>query len=242
MSKGWKIYNILLWTSSTLIAVWIPNSSLLQNKESLVYKYLFANPFPILCLMAVCVISSIWKKISEENTHKANLQDFLEFIHGNIFPHDSGGRDPNYRITLFVPGKNLWLQKKLKFYARSGKPPKSKIKWSINKSEYARSDDEHDGVVGYAWAKEIFIEIDDLPDYDKSLPIDKNKYIKKTFLDSKRIKKLSWLSRSYRCLVIRNKDGQKVGALMVESKNPVGLKRIKSKNLKYAAGALQCFF
>ncbi len=242
MPKGWKLYSILLWASWSLIAVWKPISGLFKNEESLIFKLLFASPYPFICLILVFLLSNIRKRIVEDKSHRGNLQDFLEFIHGNIFPHDSGGNDPNYRITLFVPGKNLLQQKKLKFYARSGKPPKSKIQWSINKSEYARSEKEYDGVVGCAWAKEIFIEIDDLPDYHKCLPIDKQKYIEKSFLDGKRLKKLSWLSRSYRCLVIKNKLGQKVGALMVESKDPDGLKRITSKRLKYAAGALQCFF
>lgn len=247
MVKPWKTYDVIFWFSWVLITISPHIFNLAQDKLTqdnanvLFWKHIltFKHPYFYIVLAVFFVVSVIWGWKDKRVTSKYTLENFLEFLHTNYLPHHSGGKNPDCRITVFVPGRYIPVRGQyLKFYARSGLPRKSMSKWSITQSEL----EKYDGVVGFAWAREYFIAIDDLPDYDGAIPEDKNRYCKEAFVTEERINQLSWKARSFRCLVIKDKSGQKVGALMMESKNPDGLRCIQADTLQEAAKILQCFF
>lgn len=242
MAKGWKLYNILLWTSWALIPVWVPVSKFFPHtsqKEYEIARKILASDSTLIFLIIVFIGSNIWKRASEDNTHKRNLEKYLELLHEKYFPHEDGGKHHEYRITLFVP--NWWNQ--LEAYAKSGNPPLSGTNYSIKKSENAVEKKDYDGIVGRAWGTGVFVAIDNLPDYDKASPFGKEQYAKEIFLSKKKCEKLKWRSRSYRCLVIKNKIGEKVGVLVMESQMaPQGLNKVTAGLLTETAKTLQCFF
>ncbi len=243
MAKGRKsFYSILIWTFSALIPVWVYVSKLLVRileKEHKLASKIIASDGILILFIAVLVVSNILKGISEGSSRKENLEHYLKILHERYFPHEVGKKHPDYRITLFVPN---WY-KQLKPYVQSGNPPLSGTKWSIKKSENAAREQDYDGIIGYAWSKGIIVIKDDLPDYTKATLADKDLYLKQLFLNKEKIKKLKWQSRSYRCLVIKNKIGDQVGALVMESMvDPKGLTKITPKLFTEIAENLQCFF
>jgi hypothetical protein len=173
---------------------------------------------------------------------KKSVLRFLNLVHEKHFSHPDGGLHPDYRVTLFKPmaWKKLCFEKPiiqrfLKFYARSGGTyPKSKVKWSITHSENER----FDGITGFAWVNDFVVAYDDLPDYT----IEPKQYCVLTHITEEKAKKVRWHARSFRATVLKNKKGEKVGVLMMESVHPEGLKQIKPSTLREESRYFQIFF
>jgi len=162
------------------------------------------------------------------------LKKFLDHLHKKYFPHPTGGLNPFCRVTLFTPGsirrKSLGVRSRSGGFRRT-----SKVRWSIKRSE---AEDFH-GIAGYAWALGIFVPIDGLPDYDNCSPEEKVRYLRETFATEKEVSRLHWKARSYRGLVVKNQRGDKIGVLMMESRQPDGLAHINADTFTGEAEYLQ---
>ena len=111
----------------------------------------------------------------------------------------------------------------------------SRVRWSIKKSEAER----FHGVAGCAWALDIFVGIDGLPEYDKCSSTDRAKYLNETFIGEREVLKLHWKARSFRGLAVKNHRGEKIGVLMMESKQPHGLTQITAETFSGEVEYLQ---
>lgn len=187
---------------------------------------------PIIAASLIAVIE-IWRDLKYRPS-RVLLKSFLNYVHKKHFPHRDGGLSPNCRVTLFAPG--TIRRKSLGVKARSGGfKMTSKVRWSIKRSE---AEDYH-GIAGYAWAQGIFISIDGLPDYSNCTPSQQQHYLRSTFITEKEVSKLHWKARSFRGLAVKNQAGDKVGVLMMESKQPDGLAAISAEALTGEAEYLQ---
>ena len=186
-------------------------------------------------VIAVCLLAGL--QIYQEyrdNASKKLLKRFVDHLHKKHFPEPTGGNDPNYRVTFFTRGS--LRRNSLGVRVRSGSlHPTSRIRWDIKKSE---AEDYH-GVAGFAWARGVFVAIDDLPDYDGGRQPDRDNYLKRTFIKEQDAKRIHWKARSYRGLAVQNSKSEKVGVLMMESKTPDGLKEITPETLWSEAEYLQ---
>ncbi len=111
----------------------------------------------------------------------------------------------------------------------------SRVRWSIKKSEA----EKYHGIAGYAWALGIFVAIDGLPNYDMCSPAEQLRYLKATFITERDVSKLHWKARSFRGLAVKNQRGEKIGVLMMESKQPSGLAQITAETFSGEAEYLQ---
>jgi hypothetical protein len=180
---------------------------------------------PIACIFLIAVVEIAYECF--DHSSKRVLKKILDHMHKKYFPHETGGLNPNYRITVFKPG---WLVRSgsLGVWARSGTMhQKSRLRWNIKQSE----DGRFHGIVGNAWATSIFVTIDGLPDYSAGTIKEKDDYLKRTFITQEEVLKLNWTARSYRCLIIKNRSDERVGVLMMESKHPNGLEHITADAL-----------
>ena len=240
MTKSWRFYDIAIWASWILIAALNYFPAKVEEGDHKVREFIINYKFYIgITLIIIFILAKIWKSRKESTSGKTNLQYYVELLHKKYFPHSTGGKDPDSRVTVFVPCRPFpFFKKWLKFYVRSGLPVRSNARWDIAKSE----NKNYDGVAGKAWAQEIFLTIDNLPDYNNANKRQKKEYCKKTMITEEKIESVKVKSRSFRCLVIKNKMGKKVGALMMESTNEIGLANIDSGTFTDVAGTLQCFF
>jgi len=134
-----------------------------------------------------------------------------------------------------VPGSIL-RRSTLGVRARSGGFHKtSRVRWSIKRSEA----ENYHGIAGHAWALGIFVAIDGLPNYDTCSPSEQQKYLKDTFIGEREVSKLHWKACSFRGLVVKNLRGEKIGVLMMESKQPNGLAQIDAETFSGEAEYLQ---
>lgn len=248
----YKISNIVIISIPIFLTIW-PYIIEISNKKaekteniSIIWQLAIAGRYVIPFLSVLLFLFIQFYRLIVDNEYKKVLSNITEQIHFRYFPKDQVGCDPDYRVSLFVPTvfKRIWKipfifgKRYLKCYVRSGTPKRSKVRWCINDSENGA----YDGVVGFGWATGIFVEIDNLPEYNENDDDCVNKYMKTTYITPDKIKKLNVLSRSYRCLVIKNRRGDKIGVLMMESINPQGLVAISSDSLVQEAQFLQCLF
>ncbi len=190
----------------------------------------FAIPFALAILLFAA-------DLYQEFRYQASsvvLKRFLDHLHTKYFPYQTGGLDPNFRVTLFTVG--TVRRKSLGVHARSGGLHRtSRVRWSIKRSEA----ENYHGVAGYAWAVQIFVAIDGLPDYYHGHPHDKETYRQRTFATEEDLERLHWKARSYRGLVVKNQRGDKVGVLMMESKEPDRLASVTADGFFAEAEYLQ---
>jgi hypothetical protein len=178
------------------------------------------------------------------DTRKSKIRGFLKCLHERYFSVGPGMPDPECRVTLFVPRtrprlsfrRPVFRRHVLKFCVRSMElHSTSRTTWDIDKSKRG----QFDGIAGYAFATGVFVQKDDLPDYDGGNQQDRDRYLQETFTTKKRVEKLSWRARSFRALVVKDRAGNDIALLMMESKNPRGLAVIDSMKLYWEARLLQ---
>lgn len=172
----------------------------------------------------------LWSKYSIEG----QLKPFLDHLHEKYFPYPTGGRDPDYRVSFFAP-RGL-RTKTLNVVARSGTMmQKASMGWSIRESEAG----QYHGIAGYCWATGIFYKETGLPDYDSATPEEKHVYRQKTFAAESDVAKLHWKARGYCSLIVKDRAGERLGVLMMESKVPHGLDDMNADKLRADAEYLQ---
>jgi hypothetical protein len=232
-SKFWKYLATAVLASWVWVFGWA--SSYSDPKPWYVLALIsFKVSVPLLAAIAVCYLDIAYE--FSEHSSKLAFKKLLDHIHRKYFPYSTGGLDPECRVTLFRPG--MVRRRTLGVWARSGGlQMTSKVRWNIKRSE---SENFH-GIAGYAWAVGIFVTIDGLSDYSACSLVEQSKYRKQTFITEKEASKLHWKARAFRCLVIKNYRGDKVGVLMMESKQPGGLNHITSDTLNSEAEYIQLF-
>ena len=239
--KKIKLQDLLPILFTILLASWRYILDATEGKQGLFFNLINDNKNIIPIALASIIILLYLYKMIKEDLPKATVLRFLNLIHEKHFPHPDGGLHPGYRVTIFKP--RAWkqmccrrpiFQKFLRFYARSGGThPKSRVKWSITSSEAER----FDGITGYAWVNDFVVSLDNLPDYNT----DPRSYCKLTHVTEKKARRVNWHARSFRATVLKNRKGEKVGVLMMESVQPNGLQKITSGALKDEAHYFQVF-
>ena len=242
--KKIKLQDLLIIVFTILLASWRYISDAAEGKQGVFFDLInnYKNYIPII-IAAVIILLYIYKLIKDDLC-KASVLRFLNLLHKKHFPHPDdpdGGLHPGYRVTIFRPRafkqpcfRRPIFQKFLKFYARSGGThPNSRVKWSITASEAER----FDGITGFAWVNDFVVKLDELPDYNTNA----NNYCKLTYITEKKAKRVNWHARSFRAVVMKNRKGEKVGLLMMESVQSNGLQKITSRTLKDEAEYFQVF-
>jgi hypothetical protein len=198
--------------------------------------------FPI--ALAIGIVSAYLVKLVREAAPRRTVRNFLNLIHEKHFPHEFGGRNPDCRVSVLVPtNKGKWkfipypsLHRYLVLYARSGDIfPKSRGVWDITESAKGH----YDGVAGYAWVTGVTVDVSSLPEYNDA---SQSEYLERTFLSEKKAQLLNVLSRSYKAHVIQNKLGEKVGVIMMESKQQDGLALLTPQDVQEIARTLHVLF
>lgn len=198
---------------------------------------------PLLLVFLIIVLNLV--KVSRDAAPKKTIRSFLKLLHETHFPHPSGGLNPQYRVSLFIPTRwprwkfivyPTW-HKYLVLYARSGDLfPKTKLKWDITASE----EGNYDGIAGNAWVTGVFVDKPALPPFDGGTEADRQQYMRLAFLTPEKAYKLNVRSRSYQALVIKNRVGEKVALLMMECVEPNGLTSLTAEKWGEIAKTLQC--
>ena len=236
-----------LWTYALSWATETRQSTRQQGDEfqqalasaTLAFKY----KVPILVVFLIVVLTLV--RISKDAVPKKTVRNFLKLLHETHFPHSSGGLNPQYRVSLFIPTKwPKWKfliyptrHKYLVLYARSGDLfRKTKLKWDISASE----EGSYDGIAGYAWVTGIFVDIPDLPPFDGGTEDNKQQYMRLGFITPEKANRLNVRSRSYQALVIKNRMDEMVALLMMECEEPNGLTNLSAAKWGEIAKTLQC--
>jgi hypothetical protein len=237
MSKPWR--SITKITAAGLVAAWKPIVGAVTDEtaspkpwyDQAVVSLQYKVPIALAVAIVVLEIWDLWNKYS----NKSQLKSFLNHLHEKYFPYPTGGRDPDFRVTFFAP-RRRWRRKTLRVMVRSGTMLQtSKVGWDIGESEAGR----YHGIAGYCWATGIFYKEMDLPDYDNSPPDQQKLYRDRTFASEGDIAKLHWHARSYCSLIVKDRAGERLGVLMMESKLPDGLNNMNADKLKPDAEYLQ---
>ena len=260
--KPFHWYDIALGLSPILFPIWQAGLDWAEDRhrqghqaserQEAIVQIFLALRYWVPVLFALFLGTTYLYKHSKEAAPKQTVHSFLNLLHERFFSHEKGGLNPEFRISLFTPTN--WARtyglpllqlryptrhKHLALYARSGDLyPKSKVSWDGTRSETGR----YDGIVGYAWATRIFVDIPNLPEYNPAAQAEREDYLARTFLSAEKAKYLNVLSRSFQALVIQNTNGEKVGVLMMESRFPDGLTSISSDDWQEIAATLQCLF
>jgi hypothetical protein len=259
LSMRWRAfhwYDLLLPIFAILFPIWTyalswaadthqrghnPDNEFAEALASIILAFKYIVPF---LLFALIVIVNL-VKVAKDAAPKRTVRSFLKLLHETYFPYTSGGLNPQYRVSLFIPTR--WPRWKfliyptahryLILYARSGDLfPKTKLKWDITASEEGK----YDGIAGNAWVTGIFVHIPDLPPFEEGTEADRQRYMRLAFLTPEKAYKLNIRSRSYQALVIKNRMGEKVALLMMECVEPNGLMSLTAEKWGEIAKTLQC--
>jgi|SRR6266478_2616733 len=238
MVSGSRRIKIGIFLLAALCAAWKPILDWAQGFQGTAVPWYvqgilsFHNIIPITAV-GLLLILQVYQEY-RDNSPKKLLKRFVDHLHRQHFPEPTGGSNPNYRVTFFSRGR--LRRNSLGVYVRLGSlHPKSRARWDIRRSE---AEDYH-GVAGFAWAREVFVTIDGLPDYDGGNDNDRANYLSRTFIKQNDVVRLHWKARSYRGLAIKDSKSEKVGVLMMESREPQGLTKITPETLWSEAEYLQ---
>lgn len=165
-------------------------------------------------LIIVCQIGGHYLKGAGR---REAIREFLEYIHRRSWGRTGGGKDPDYRVSFWIPMRTWWCpwEEKLGCCHRTD-GRRTKHRWSMDPPEDGR--DGH-GLVGMIWRTEISPSIaalrEDADDDERA------RYWRETQLGQDEREKRSWKGAAMTGKSVRVKAGSDpTGVLLVECRTP----------------------
>ena len=153
------------------------------------------------------------------------VKTYLDRLHLRHW-EKNGGRDPDYRISFYVPANRLqvrwgWLpiqrRKELKCVHRTDQKTPSK-RWSRVPPDDGR---KGDGIVGFIWVYGMQPSAKSLPE-DPS-EVEKFDYCEETHMPTAEFEDRSWQGAAMTGIFVQDSALEKSGVLLVECQRPGGV-------------------